>query len=136
LYTAGSAAADEIAEFEQVGVSNEIKDVVAFAAAADETAVIESLEVLGDVGLIAAEGGGDFADGAFATFEELKDAEAERLAEEAEPAGDSVEQALVGEGAKSGFWHREYAPKNFLTISPYTHTVVKREDWMSRHHDD
>lgn len=103
FYTASGAAADQIAELEDIGIGDEVKDAVAFAAAANERAVIESLQMLRNIGLGAAEGGSDFADGAFAVFEKLQNAESGRLAEEAEAAGDGIEEAAVGEGTEGDF---------------------------------
>jgi hypothetical protein len=100
FYTAGGAAADQIAQSKNSGVGNEIDDAVALAAAANEAAIVESMQMLGDIGLIALKGSGDLVDGEFAVFEELKDAEAVGFAEEAEAAGDGFEDAGVGEGAK------------------------------------
>jgi hypothetical protein len=120
LNAPGGAAADEIAEPEEIGVGNEIKDAVAAAAATDETAVIEGLKVLRNIGLCAAEGRGDFADGAFAIFKELENAEAVGLPEEAEAAGDSLEDALIGKGAKSFFGHRGNFPLDYRTIEEYS----------------
>jgi hypothetical protein len=133
LNTVSGAAANEIAQFEKVGVGNGIEDAVATAAASDEAAIVESLEVLGDIGLIAAESSGDIADGAFAVFEELKDAEAVGFAEEAEATSNGFEDALIRKRAKSFLGHG----KTFLlTIRPYRHTVVKKKVETSRGQED
>jgi hypothetical protein len=103
FYTASGAAADQIAELEDIGIDDEIEDAVALAAPGDERAVVEGLQMLRDIGLRAAEDGSDFAHGAFAVFEELEDAESGRFAEEAEAAGDGIEEAAVGEGTEGDF---------------------------------
>lgn len=117
----GLAAANEIAESEDHGVADGVEDRGAVAAAADEAGVMQDSEVLGDVGLVALQLLDEFADGHLAAREEMKDAEADGLAE----------------GAKSSrhechhfFTHARTLHE--LYISPYGN-IVKGIDKESSH---
>jgi hypothetical protein len=77
-----------VTELEDYWVAYRVEHRVAVAAAGDEASVVEQLEMLGDVGLVAVEGFDQFADGLFSDLKLLEDTQAEGLAEGAESPGD------------------------------------------------
>src|SRR5581483_10313609 len=109
LQLALEAAADLLAEVEHARVDDPVVDVGACLAAADDPRLEQQAEVLGNV-LLRGPGRLDqLLHGRLATVqpELLEDADAHRLAEDAEPLFDQLDERVeAGEGASSDLRQR------------------------------
>jgi len=112
------AVAGQLAETEDDGITDGVVNEISGAFAADESGLAEGLKMLRGVGLAGAESGGDFADGAAAGFEEMEEAEAGRVGEEAEPLGSELdlECGEAGRGFRQWFSPGRRPFKFCLTI--------------------
>lgn len=77
-------------------------DEIAGALAANQAGLAQGLQLFGGVGLAGAESGRDFSDSAGAVLEEMEDAEACGIAEEAKPFGGEVDLLANGAGRVFG----------------------------------
>ena len=82
---AHGAVTGQLAEAEDDGIADGVIDEISGTLAADQSGLTEGLEVFRGIGLAGAEGGGDFADGTAAAFEEVENAEAGGVGEKTEP---------------------------------------------------
>ena len=82
---APGAVAGKLAETEHHRIADRVINEVSGTLAAHQAGLAQGLQVFGGVGLAGLERGGDFADGAAAGLEEMQDAEAGGIAEQAEP---------------------------------------------------
>lgn len=106
--------ADEVAELHHHGIGDVVIDGVALATAADEARVMQHLQVLGYVRLVALKLLNEFSHGEFALFERLQETEAEGLAQESKAAGNDCDHPFASRGT----------PCHGLTISPYRNMVI------------
>lgn len=90
----GRAVADQVTESENDRVGNEVVNAVAFTAAAYQSCVVKSLQVLRDIRLIAVEALSDFADGPFALLQHLEKAQTLRFTEHTKAPGDQLNHGV------------------------------------------
>ena len=103
------AIADDVAEKRDGVVGDGVVGRCTRLAAADDARIVEDAEVFGDVGLAGAEGLDDIADVHLTALEEeAEDAEARRIAEDAEAFSD-VREEVFGDrfGHVSNYMSRE-----------------------------
>lgn len=89
--TRADAVADSVTEIEDGRIGDGVVDVVAVLPAAGQPGFLKDAQVLGDIRLRGADSGDEGGDVALAALQSLKDADADRFAEGAEPGGHEVD---------------------------------------------
>ena len=98
----GRAAAYQLAEPEHDWISNAVENTVAGTLAAHKSGIVENLKVFRYVGLIAVQLTDNLVDRSRSVLKCLQDAEAARLPENLESAGDPLDHLLVDHRPCSG----------------------------------
>lgn len=117
------AAADDFAEVEDAGIGDEVDDIRAFAATADDGGLGECLEVAGGVGLGEAGELDELGDVEFLGPEGLEEAEARGFAEDAEAGGDKFD-GLIGEGRVGRLRHGRKRGWIRACVKAYDHILI------------